>query len=576
MRKPVIGIVATAGFISTLVVGPIQAHAQNDQTSTGSQTYVVVAKDSASAAAAAKAATAAGAKVVSTNDAIGTITVKAGTDFANRMAGSSVVEGVARNRSIGQVPADATRKRDAVEKEARSGAATSGRTEIDSPDAGTLAPEPLADLQWDMKLIGATAEGSYAINRGSRAVTVGIIDTGVDGKHPDIAPNFDKLRSRNFVTDDPALDGHPCTYASCVDPVDEDDDGHGTHVAGTIGAPLNGFGMAGVAPDVTLVNIRAGQDSGFFLLSPTLNALTYAGQAGIDVVNMSFFIDPWLFNCTANPADSPQDQAEQRTIITATQRALNYAHRRNVTLVAALGNEHSDLGNPGIDTISPDFPSDVPYPRTIDNATCLTLPTEGNHVISVSSIGPSGRKAYYSNYGTEQTDVAAPGGDFRDFFGTDKYRTVENLVLAPYPMNVGLATGSIDPTTGDVVPNTADIIKHCVGTTCAYYQWIQGTSMASPHAAGVAALIVSRYGEYRGPKRGLELKPDETAAKLFESAQQTPCPATEPFTYPDRPVEYNAMCDGTPEFNGFFGHGVVDALRAVSGGEDNSNGNSDN
>ena len=77
--------------------------------------------------------------------------------------------------------------------------------------------------------------------------------------------------------------------------------------------------MAGVAPKVDLVNIRAGQDSGFFLLQPSVDALTYAGDAGIDVVNMSYFIDPWLFNCRANPADSPAEQQEQRTIIEATR-----------------------------------------------------------------------------------------------------------------------------------------------------------------------------------------------------------------------------------------------------------------
>ena len=57
--------------------------------------------------------------------------------------------------------------------------------------------------------------------------------------------------------------------AACIDPVDEDDDGHGTHVASTIASPINGLGIAGVAPDVTLVNIRAGQDSGYFFLQPT-------------------------------------------------------------------------------------------------------------------------------------------------------------------------------------------------------------------------------------------------------------------------------------------------------------------
>ena len=117
-----------------------------------------------------------------------------------------------------------------------------------------------------------------------------------------------------------------------------DENGHGTHVAGTVAAAANGLGIAGVAPNVTLVNLRAGQDSGFFFLQPSVDALTYAGDHGIDVVNMSYFVDPWLFNCKANPADSPAEQLEQRTIIEAMQRALKYAHRHGVTLIAAAGN----------------------------------------------------------------------------------------------------------------------------------------------------------------------------------------------------------------------------------------------
>ena len=115
--------------------------------------------------------------------------------------------------------------------------------------------------------------------------------------------------------------------------------------------------MAGVAPEVTLVNLRAGQDSGYFFLSATVDALTYAGDNGIDVVNMSFFIDPWLYNCRSNPADSPEEQLEQATIIDATQRALTYARDHGVTLVAALGNGHEDLGlEVKADLTSPDFP----------------------------------------------------------------------------------------------------------------------------------------------------------------------------------------------------------------------------
>jgi subtilisin family serine protease len=174
-----------------------------------------------------------------------------------------------------------------------------------------------------------------------------------------------------------------------------DDNGHGTHVAGTIAAALNGLGIAGVAPGVTLVNIRAGQDSGYFFLQETVDALTYAGDIGVDVVNMSFYTDPWLYNCPNNPADSPEAQQEQRTIIVATQRAVIYARLHGVTLIAALGNEHTDLGNPTFDDTSPDYPPGAAYPRTVDN-TCVDVPAETLGVTSVSAVGPSTRKAYYS------------------------------------------------------------------------------------------------------------------------------------------------------------------------------------
>ncbi len=166
-------------------------------------------------------------------------------------------------------------------------------------------------------------------------------------------------------------------------------------------------------PNVTLVNIRAGQDSGYFFLQSTLDALTYAGDIGVDVVNMSFYTDPWLYNCVDNPADTPEQQAEQRTIRQATQRAINYATNRNVLPVAAMGNEATDLGHPTFDDSSPDYPVGAAHDRNVDNS-CIDVPTESKGVMAVSSTGPSTRMAYYSNYGTEQTDISAPGGDAYD------------------------------------------------------------------------------------------------------------------------------------------------------------------
>jgi hypothetical protein len=160
--------------------------------------------------------------------------------------------------------------------------------------------------------------------------------------------------------------------------------------------------------------------------------MVYAGLVGIDVINMSFFTDPWLFNCLDNPADSPEEHLEQQAIRVVTQRAIDFARGHGVTPVAALGNGHTDLGNPTLDQTSPDFPPGTARSGTVDNS-CITVPTETRGVISISALGPSGYKADYSNYGIEQTDFSAPGGWFRDFFGLPQNRQVENLNLSPMP-----------------------------------------------------------------------------------------------------------------------------------------------
>jgi subtilisin family serine protease len=439
---------------------------------------------------------------------------------------SASVYGAARNRPVGEAPGARPRDPFAIE---RSRGRLAGRGGQVRRDGGNAAAEPLADLQWDMRMIHATASESYAHERG-RGVRVGIIDTGIDGSHPDIAPNFNGRLSRNFTTDIPLIDG-PCEEEadqSCNDPADVDEDGHGTHVAGTIGSPINGFGIAGVAPRAELVNIRAGQDSGFFFLQPTVDALTYAANHGVDVVNMSFFIDPWLYNCANSPSDSPEEQLEQRTIIHATQRALEYAHDRGVTLIAAEGNENTDIGHPTTDEISPDYPPGNERTRQVDNS-CLILPTEGRHVLSISSLGPTERKAYYSNYGVEQTFVSAPGGDRREFFGTDRYNAPENRVLAPYPLNVAIANGDLEP---DGTPTNPLVVQYCRGGKCAYYQYLQGTSMASPHAVGVAAVVIGAHGNHeRGG--GMNLAPGRVARVLARTAREHPCPEPRTFTYPD-------------------------------------------
>ena len=561
-----VAVVAVMTLAMASIAGAASAATGSSGSSRSSVTvsdYVVLVAEGSSDADAVKAVIAAGGTVDATNTAVGVLKVSTSNpSFVNQVSAAKAIEGAARDKVIGRVP---TSPRPAGEIERLDAERATSTPTAASAAAGKGAPsttrpskkaDPLTPLQWDMQAIGAPQ--AHNVLMGDHRVRVGIMDTGIDGTHPDIAPNFDARLSRNFTVDIPLIDG-PCEVPSCVDPNNVDEDGHGTHVAGTIGSPRNGIGIEGVAPGVDLVNVRAGQDSGYFFIGPFVDAMTYAGDIGLDVVNMSFYIDPWLYNCRSNPADSPEAQIEQRTIISATQRAINYAHRKGVTLISAMGNEHTDLGNPTFDDTSPDFPPDAAYERTVDNS-CLNLPTEAKYVIGVTSTGPSGRKAYYSNFGVEQAEVAAPGGDYREFFGTPDYATPKNLILAPYPEAVGRANGDIDET-GE--PTTDFVVKDCTAGPCSYYQYLQGTSMASPHAVGVAALIVARYGFGFGARFGLP--PAITEALLYRSANPTPCPDPATFVYPGLSDVYTATCTGTPSLNGFFGHGEVNALNAVLG-----------
>ncbi|SDI08888.1 Subtilase family protein [Nonomuraea jiangxiensis] len=488
---------------------------------------------------------------------LGYLMARAGASFVDRLNPGQAIVGVSQDRAIGYAPPTPA----APPANRSAGGATSvSRGTAAFPDAQSFTKgsgEPLAGRQWDMRMIGA--DRAHAKAPGSRQVLVGVIDTGVDGKHPDIAPNFNRELSRNFVTDEPKdalgeeLDG-PCEAAGCKDPVDEDDDGHGTHVASTIASPINGIGVAGVAPGVQIVNIRAGQDSGFFFLKPSLDALTYAADIGIDVVNMSYYIDPWLFNCAANKADSKKEQLEQRAIITGMQRALDYARQRHVTLITALGNGSTDLGRPEVDKQSPDFPQGSERERAVDN-TCLNVPAESRGVISVSAVGPSGRKAIYSDYGLEQTDVAAPGGDALDGDGSKATRSV----LAAAPEKMLRATGRIDARGN---PKGPDVVKDCTRGTCSYYQYLDGTSMAAPHATGVAAILISRFG--KPGKGGLDLAPATVEDLLYQTATRKGCPSPRQYEY--HVAGGNAVhdCEGEPSRNGFYGHGIVDAWKAAT------------
>jgi subtilisin family serine protease len=407
---------------------------------------------------------------------------------------------------------------------------------------GVFAPassEPLAQCQWDMSLIHANA-ATRARATGA-GVRVGVLDSGVDVAHPDIAPNLDLASSCSFVrSDDPTI------TAKLTDPVEagngdcsnkaavQDFSGHGTHVASTIAAPINGIGIAGVAPDATIVALKACTASTYCYGYAVADALRYAGDHDIDVVNMSLFADPFLFYCGNN--------AEQRAMMRDLQSAARYAQQHGVLLVASAGNESIDLRHPIEDTISPDGPQDTPITRSVGN-NCRVVPAELPGVLSVMATGPVGYPGYSMNiadYSSIGGDLAAPGGDY--FSATD---TVQDAILAAMPTNSSIYQ-SLDelntPFPGVTTANGA-----------ASYAWIQGTSMAAPHVTGVAALVKQVHPRW---------SPSAVGAAVRRTASPMSCPADwEPLGEGDE----RFTCQGAAEgHTSFFGAGLVDAAAATA------------
>lgn len=469
------------------------------------------------------------------------------TDFhARAPAGHGVIDGAARNWVVGaDGPPPPSRADQAMPtaEQRRLAEVNAGAGALQEAPPGTSAPgapgerqaqpapagDPFETLQWGNALIGATPEQAHQLTTGA-GVTVGVIDTGIDGTHPDLGGNLDLDRSRDLVTgeDGVAVDPH----------------GHGTHVAGIVGAARDGVGIAGVAPAATLVNLRAGSDGGHFLVYEVSAALVAAAEQELDVVVMSFYTQPWLYNCASaedyvSGSVSGEEIAEQAMVRETVLDALAYAHDHGVTLVSAVGNEAIDLSAPQrTDDTSPGYPRSRPRSRVVTD-TCLDLPNEGPNVISAAAVGPSGERAGYSNHGLGSVDLAAPGGWFDDFAGTDRYKQAGNLVLSSYPLAAAQGRGLADES-GE--PTDASSLRNCAGDRCGFYTYQEGTSMAAPYVAGVAALVIEREGQ---------LLPGEVAEILYSTAQPRSCSGHE-------------LCEGSATENSLYGRGLVDAAAVAA------------
>lgn len=345
-----------------------------------------------------------------------------------------------------------------------------------------VTADPREAEQWDMRMI--KADQAHAVTDGSRRVVVGVLDSGIDPDHPDLVANIDVASSVNCSDA-----GRPDTSATGWYPTTSD---HGTHVAGTIAASRNGVGIVGVAPNARISSVKVVNDAGFIYPEYAVCGFMWAALHGMDVTNNSYYIDPFQFYCS--------DQPDQAAAKEAVNRAVQWSIDKGVVSAAAAGNSSYDLANKTTDTTSPD--DSTPVTRTINNE-CQDIPTELDGVVTVSSMEqfPAGsaesRLSGFSNRGLGVIDVAAPG----------------SRILSTIVRDNGYGLKS-------------------------------GTSMASPHVAGVLALMKSAHPTW---------SPARLVAALRAQADDKPCGT----------ATAGAVCVGPVEDNSYFGEGVVDALDAV-------------
>jgi subtilisin family serine protease len=422
--------------------------------------------------------------------------------------------------------------------------------EAEGPPPGDLPNAPATDadtfsaLQWNMQRIRAPE--AHAITGGSPAVVVGAIDTGIDATHPNLDGNLDAAKSASCVSGKP--DQNPAAW--------DDDSGHGTHVAGIIAAESNGIGVVGVAPRVKIAMIKAsvrvppppGSPPGtptrdVFRPEAVICALMWAGGAGfdfpdrpdipatvgprVDIANNSYTVDQELISDSLDffCHNDPDDQE----VIKAVKRAARFALNQGVTLVASAGNSSLDLAHPPLGNECIRLPSELPGVITVSSTRRLQAPDEDGTLRD--------QKSSFSNYGVGVIDVAAPGGEVPPFSPPPT-----EFILSTWPGKFFASTLLCDPVQTPCPVNAAGV---------AYYRFMAGSSMSAAHVSGVAALVVSRFGDADTPQNG-KLRPGQVAAIIEQTADPMPCP-------PDP-----TTCQGGEGYNGWFGHGRVNALRAVT------------
>ena len=351
---------------------------------------------------------------------------------------------------------------------------------------GPNSPVAASGTNWGAEAMGAKEAAAVAVTRAP--VTVGVIDTRIDDTQPDLVGRVDTSRSVSC-----AVNG----VASPVEGPLEGGPAHGTHTAGIIAANHNGIGMDGIAPEATLVSIKAVNDRDKLYPEALVCAYEWATSHGVDIVHNSFQMDPWVYWSPTDP--------EQAAGLEAAERAIHHAQSRGLAVIAAAGDRGVDLDHPTTDSDSPTDATPIAN-RSVDGARMVPAMVSG--VATVASVGKEDwddhslrgtlTRSETSNYGTS-VDFAAPG----------------ESIYSTYPS----------------------------GRVPQIYGSASGTAKAAAHVTGVAALVKSThpmlpgqqiidimrkqaargYGRLAAPADGKEYRgygfPDALGAVLRDQAQ---------------------------------------------------------
>ena len=325
--------------------------------------------------------------------------------------------------------------------------------------------------QWNMRAIHANQAWPTGIQ--GQGARVAILDTGIDDTHPELTGCVDRTLSHAFVRNQNTTGGFPDWG---------DDNLHGTLVASQI--CTNALVLASIAPQATLIAVKVLSKTGSGTFGGIIAGIIYAANLRVNVINMSL------------SAYFPRNEDRLGRLNALLAKVDNYAASKGALVVAAVGNDGVNLDS---------------------DRNWIVIPAQSGSTMGISATGPIGQAnfdqlAVYSNFGRSGAAVAAPGGNL---LPDGNVATVLDLVAGP------CSRQTLDPDFADC-------------RTGLGYVFAAGTSAAAPHAAGVAALISSRYGN--------GLTAGQLRTRLEQSADDL----------------------GKPGVDLFYSHGRINAFRAVT------------